>query len=244
MLSEITPEEFSSALDRVAEAGLDEARIAGPPVDAMMVAGRLGISVAWDCAQQGRGRYVRLRRRRGGNPQAAILVRPDPRQEREHWAVAHEIGEHLACRVFAALSVDPAEAAAGAREIVVNRLAGRLLLPRRWLAEDARRCGWDLPELKRRYASASHELIARRMLEFPPPIIITIFDQGRITFRRSNVPGRVPAPADAEAQCWRRSHESGRAVCYQDAAIEIRAWPVHEPDWRREILWTALLEWE
>lgn len=244
MLSEITPEEFSSTLDRVAEAALDEARIGGPPVDALTVAGRLGISVAWDSAQQGRGRYVRLRGRRGGNPRAAILLRPDPRQEREHWAVAHEIGEHLAYRVFAALSVNAAEAGAGAREIVANRLAGRLLLPHRWLAEDAGECGWDLPELKRRYASASHELIARRMLEFPPPIIITIFDQGRITFRRSNVPGRVPAPAPAEEQCWRETHESDRAVCCQDATVEIHGWPVHEPDWRREILRTALSEWE
>jgi len=246
MLSEITHEELSAALDSVAEEVLDEARVDGPPVDALIVAARLGIGVAWDSDQEGRGRYVRLSSHSGGTPRPAILLRPEPRAEREHWTVAHEIGEHVAHRVFAALSVDPAEAPPGVREMVANRLAGRLLLPRRWLVEDVARYDWDLAELKLRYASASHELIARRMLEFPPPIIITIYDQCRITLRRSNVPGRVPAPSEAETRVWREVHESAQPAREEEATVEIHGWPVHEPDWQREILRTALSkpEWE
>ncbi len=106
--------------------------------------------------------------------------------------MAHEIGELFADRVFDELGVDPREAPSGARETVANQLAGRLLLPREWFGEAGAECGWDLFELKERFATASHELIARRMLDFPPSIGITIFDNGRRTFRRGNLPNRMP----------------------------------------------------
>ncbi|HLA85050.1 MAG TPA: ImmA/IrrE family metallo-endopeptidase [Thermoguttaceae bacterium] len=242
MLAEITQEELSAALDRVADDALAEAGIDGPPVDALTVAQRLGIAVAWDADQSGRGRCARLRGHPGRALRPAILLRPDPRAEREHWAIAHEIGEHRAHRVFAALSVDPAEAPTGARETIANRLAGRLLVPRGWVLRDVAECGWDLAELKLRYASASHELIARRMLEFPPPVIVTIFDHGRITLRQSNVPGRTPPLSEAEHQCWRQAHDSGQPSRESGEMIEVRGWPIHEPDWQREILRTELTE--
>ena len=86
-------------------------------------------------------------------------------------AVAHEIGEHIAYRVFARWGADPVETAANAREQVANWLAGRLLLPTAWFAADGTACGWDLLALKARYNTASHELIARRMLECRPPVM-------------------------------------------------------------------------
>ena len=92
---------------------------------------------------------------------------------------------------------------APAREEVANRLAGRLLLPTAWFLADAASGGWDLLALKSQYATASHELIARRMLECPPPVIVTIFDHRAVSFRRSNVPGQVPPPSAAEMACWR-----------------------------------------
>jgi len=42
--------------------------------------------------------------------------------------VAHEIGEHLAHRVFQRLAVDPRDTPSGTREQVANALASRLLL--------------------------------------------------------------------------------------------------------------------
>ncbi|MEA1952135.1 MAG: ImmA/IrrE family metallo-endopeptidase, partial [Planctomycetota bacterium] len=73
----------------------------------------------------------------------SILLRPDPRAERRQWAVAHEIGEHVAWRVFGRLGVDPREAGPDSRESVANQLAGRLLLPGEWFEADAVACGWD-----------------------------------------------------------------------------------------------------
>ena len=204
MLPEYTREELAAGLDRVAENILAVAGVQAPPVDAFAVARALGIDLAWDDRQEGRARYVRLGDRRAGAGRATILLRPDPRLERQQWAVAHEIGEHAACRVFVQWGVDPRETTSGAREIVANAMAGRLLLPTAWFAADATACDWDLIALKARYRTASHELIARRMLECRPPVIISIFDHRKIRFRRSNLPGRTPPPSTAEMQCWQR----------------------------------------
>jgi hypothetical protein len=236
MLPEITPEELSAALDASAMEVLDKAGIDGPPVDAAVLAHRLGITLAWDDRQHGRARYVRLRGPRGRRPRPTILLRPEPRRERQHWAVAHEIGEHVAHRVFARLSVDPRETSANARERVASHLASRILLPGPWFAADGATCWWDVLELKSRYTTASHELIARRMLDLAPPVIITIFDHGQVYFRRSNVFGQVPPPSSGETACWRAAHANGHPHESRDGLRAIQAWPVHEPGWKREIV--------
>jgi hypothetical protein len=242
MLPEIAWEELSATLDAVAQEVLAEAGIRQPPVDALAIARALGITVAWDDRQPRRGRYVRLNGRRGRPARATILARPDPRSERRHWTVAHEIGEHVAHRVFAALGVDPRETAACAREDVSNQLASRLLLPTLWFAADGATCGWGLSELKARYATASHELVARRMLEMSPPVIVSIFDQGRLAFRRSNLPGRVPRPSASELACWQIVHRRNCPHQMHSGLQTVRGWPVHEDDWKREILRTEVDE--
>ena len=45
----------------------------------------------------------------------------------------------------------------------------RLLLPMKWFALAATEFDHDLMQLKGRFQSASHELIARRMLDLPHP---------------------------------------------------------------------------
>ena len=154
MFAELEREEVSAALDAVAMTLLDAAGIGRPPVDAFRLARALGITIAEDDRQQGRARYVRLGGRRATRP--TILLRREPRRERRQWAVAHEIGEHVAHRVFSLLGVEPCETTPAARETVANHLAGRLLLPVDWFALDAPGCRWDLLELKSRYATASH----------------------------------------------------------------------------------------
>ncbi len=243
MLAEITAEELCAALDAVADEVLDEAGFEGPPVDAFAVADALRIVVAVDDRQSGRARYVRLRAFRGSRSKSSILLRSDPRAERRQWAVAHEIGEHVAWRVFGRLGVDPCEAALGARESVANQLAGRLLLPGKWFEADALGDGWDVLELKIRYATASHELIARRMLEFGPAVIVTVFDHGRVSFRRGNLPGRAPPPSEAELDCWRKVHRRNRPWHVEATGQKVSGWPVHEEDWRREILRTEVDVW-
>ena len=239
MLPEIPTEQFAAALDRCAGEILAEADLAGPPVDAMALATRLGMVVSEDRRMHGRARLVRLAR---FDERGTILVGPEPRRERRHWAVAHEIGEAFAHRVFAALGVQGAEAPPSARESVANSLAGHLLLPGPWFKSDAGACAYDLYELKRIYVTASHELIARRMLELSPPVIFTVFDEEQITWRRSNLPGRPPCLSPEETSLWRVCCREGRLQHRHDETYTLYCWPIHEDGWKREILRTEVHE--
>ncbi len=241
MLPEIAPEELAAAVYDLATQLLAEAGILGPPVDAFQLARALGITVALDGVQAGRARFVRLARgTRTLVP--TILLRPDPRAERRHWAVAHEVGEHAVWRLFAALQVDPREATPNAREQAANWLAGHLLVPQAWLAVDGPACDWDLLELKARYRTVSHELIARRMLDFPAPVVVTIFDQRQLTFRAGNRGSRRPPLSSIETRCWQEAHRSDRPAQCAEENRRVRAWPIHEAHWKREILRTDLEE--
>ncbi|MCE5267455.1 MAG: hypothetical protein LLG00_06175, partial [Planctomycetaceae bacterium] len=98
--------------------------------------------------------------------------------------------------------------------------------------------------LKERYATASHELIARRMLECHPPVVISIFDHRRLSFRRSNMPGRIPPPLPGEMECWRNVHQRCRPLRKCAAPGLIQGWPIHEQGWKREILRMELADIE
>src|SRR5690348_5350843 len=101
MLAEIPEQQARMAMERIARGILCEAGILAPPVDAFELAERLGILVARDGVSDTRARFVRFGR--GGDNQGAIYVAEDPRPERRQWAVAHEVGESEAYRVFAEL---------------------------------------------------------------------------------------------------------------------------------------------
>ncbi len=247
MLSEVPDDEFAAALDACAAEVLWEAGVTEPPVDALDVADGLGLVVAEDLAMPYRGRFVRLAEGedRGGGG-GTIVVGQAERPERQQWAVAHEIGESVAYRVFDRLGVAFDEALPTARELVANRLASCLLLPRRWFAVDGRELDWDLLALKDRYATASHELIARRMLEMRPAVVITVCDLGRVYWRRSNVSARPPAMLPEEKTVWRDVHTTGlpaeETLDAESGLNLVRCWPIHEPGWKREILRSEVAE--
>ncbi|HTQ38282.1 MAG TPA: ImmA/IrrE family metallo-endopeptidase [Pirellulales bacterium] len=234
MLPEISQEEMAVALDIVAREALKTAHWATPPVDAVGLAQRLGLNVAWDDRQQGRARLVNLATPNGRNA-PSIFVKHDPRPERLHWAVAHEIGEALAEHVFAELEVDAHLAPQQAREMIANGMAARLLLPHKQFQRDGNECGWDLFRLKEIYATASHELLGRRMLDFSSPVIVAVYDQNQLTWRKTNAAYRLPPPGERELRCRRQAHETCQAI-YDDGPPAIRAWPIHEPQWQREIM--------
>jgi hypothetical protein len=241
MLSEIPDEEVAAAIDACAADVLWEAGIVGPPIDAFAIAERLDLVVTWDLAMPYRGRFVRLAGQDESlGSQGTIVVGAAERPEREQWAVAHEIGESVAYRVFERLGVSFDESLPTAREHVANRMASSLLLPRRWFAADGAEHDWDLFELKNRYNSASHELIARRMLDMRPAVVITLCDLGRPRWRRSNVSSRPPNMLLEERQVWQSVHRTGSPtsefVDAESGLERVRCWPIHEPDWKREIL--------
>jgi hypothetical protein len=240
MLSEIPDEELAAALDVCASEVLWEAGITEPPVDVLAVAHAIGMVVTRDESLPHRGHFVRLAEGEEGGGQATIVIGQAERPEREQWAVAHEIGESVAYRVFERLGVRFDEALPTTRELVANRLANALLLPRRWFVRDGRELDWDLFALKEQYETASHELIARRMLEMRPGVVITVCDQGRIYWRRSNVTARPPEMLAEEKAVWRDVHAMGLSLDelldIESGLSRVRCWPVHEEGWKREVL--------
>ena len=221
---------WASYVDEVAADVLEQAGVAAPPVDALLLAERLKILVVFDAAQQGRARHKKL-----GNA-SSIFLRPDERPERLQWAAAHELGEVFAHRAAERIAAD--DLATGAREQVANQIASRLLLPRGWFFADALRLDGDILQLKTRYSTASHELIAWRLLDLPQPSIVSIFDQGRLMRRRSQPGGQAPPLSPIERACWRQAHQTGEPLRRSVGNLCVQAWPVHEPHWKREILRT------
>jgi hypothetical protein len=234
MSPEIASEELAATLDHVAEEILDHAGVIAPPINALQLAVRLGYEIAWSKGESGRARLVQTPR---SDPlgRGTILLHPEPRLERRQWAVAHELGEAAAHQVFERLDQDPRTVRANVREQVANWLAGRLLIPSRWWHSSGDDADWDLLALKQRFSTASHELLARRMLEAEPPIVITIFDQGTVFLRMGNHGYRPPRWTDAEERCRMQSSDEARPIDHVGPP-RIRSWPIHEQKWLREIV--------
>lgn len=248
MFRDIPSEQITEVVDACADQLRWEAGVSEPPMDACHVASASGMVVVSEDGLSHRGRFVRVGEAGRCTTREVILVGRDERPERKQWAIAHEVGESAVQRVFTELGAHSEEAAARAREWDASALATCLLLPRRWFLPDAQLHDWDLMALKQKYATASHELIARRMLQIQPPIIVTICDQGALRWRRSNVTGTPSAMSARETSVWQQAHRLNSPITVPldpgTTAVECtRCWPVHEPGWQREIIRTQIAEW-
>jgi Zn-dependent peptidase ImmA (M78 family) len=231
MSEELSREEVTAAVDRAVEDLLRAAGTAGPPVDAIALAQRhLGMIVCLDRRQQQRGRAQRAAGRK------QIFLRPEPTEERHQWTVAHEIGEHLKAALLRRLGLAPEQTRVMAGESLANLFAYRLLVPGCWFASDAPGASWDLLQLKQRYATASHEVIAWRFLDLPEPCVVTILDNDHVSRRRSNHWRITRELAPAERACQRYVNHYSRPRVVREAGWTVQGWPVHQADWKREVL--------
>jgi hypothetical protein len=224
-------EDVVAVIDRAVGELLQSARLDGPPIDAIGLARNyLGMEVCLDGWQRQRGRAQRSAGAR------QIYLRPEPTVERHQWTVAHEIGEHFKASLLTRLGIDSQQTSAFAGESLANLFAYRLLVPTAWLASDASDCAYDVLELKTRYATASHEVIAWRMLDLPQPCIITIVDNNRIHRRRSNAWAVRKKLVAAEETCQQYVHAHGVPHVVQQGDWTVQGWPIHRAEWKREIL--------
>ena len=228
---------MAALLDRLIFEILAKVGCVAPPVDAIQLAKRMGMVVLQDARLQGRARRVRLSVGDGDRTVAAVYLRPEPRAERRQWAVAHELGEHFAPEVLAALDIKPDEATPERREQSAHAFAERLLLPQPWLLREGAACDWDLPRLKNCFSTASHELIARRVVVCLSDAVVTIVDDGRIHARR-DAQGRRPPLLREERTLIAKCRASGAPCERFVSGVHLRCWPIHEVEHRREILLT------
>ena len=210
MGEEIERGEVLGAVDRAVAGLLEEAGIAEPPVDA------LALARAWLKLPQ--------KKRKGPAPAEA---------EARHLLAAQEIGEHLKPALLRRLGIEGRPLLGSS---LGNLAAVRVLAPTAWFAEAARGCGFDLLALKAAFATASHELLAWRMLDLPEPALITAADDGRAAKRKSNA-YRVPKELGAaERRCLDCVREQGRPQRVRIDEWTVQGWPVHGADRKREFL--------
>ncbi len=236
-MEDFSREEVVAAVDRVVAEVLAAAGISGPPVDALGLARQhLGMEVFLDGAQPQRGRAQRA----GGKQR--IYLRPEPSEERQQWTVAHEIGEHLKPRLLGRLGVPPEQTRAMAGESLANLFAYHLLVPGCWFADDARSLDYDLLALKQRYRTSSHEVIAWRFLDLPEPCIVTIVDNAHVQRRKSNAQAIRRQLEPVELECQRYVNYYSRPQVRRQDGWTVQGWPIHQADWKREILRSVVEE--
>ncbi|NBR05305.1 MAG: hypothetical protein EBT92_05995 [Planctomycetes bacterium] len=118
----------------------------------------------------------------------------------------------------------------------INLIAQRILVPTHWLKSLVLKLDYDLLELKRIFKTSAYEVIALRLLDLENPCIITIVDNGHIFKRKSNCcnPPKILSPTEAMVLDY--VHENSRTKRINDQGWQVTGWPVHQLDWRREIL--------
>jgi hypothetical protein len=218
---ELTPEEVHEAADRVVEELLDNEGVTEPPVSAEALARQFGLVSP---------------PRKQARPQAELT------EEQRQWLAAQAIGEHLKAKVLQRLGIDPGERRGMMGESLSKLLAQRLLVPKHWLADAVRECDYDLLALKQRFRTASHEVIAWRLLDLPAACIITVVDNGEIARRRSNAWRVRRELAPAERECQRYVSQYSRPHVVNAAGWSVQGWPIHEPDRKREVLRSVVEE--
>ena len=79
-------------------------------------------------------------------------------------------------------------------------------------------------------------MLVWRLLDLPEPCLLTIVDNGEVYRRKSNA-WRVPRElSPAEQECQRYVHHHSRPRVVQHDGWTVQGWPVHQADWKREIL--------
>jgi len=148
-----------------------------------------------------------------------VIVVPDHRVERRGFAVLHELA-HVALRTMRVRDT----------EARVDAVASAVLLPRASFTRDVARLGSDVHALKVVHPFASHEAIARRLVQLGLAAV-TVHDRGPRGVRCRRV-GARRTPPTLERALVLEAHASGEVV----GPPEVRAYPVRDGAWSRVIV--------
>jgi hypothetical protein len=197
------------------------AGVSAPPLDA--------IALARDHLRLPPEGDRRRRGPRGPTPE-------EPTEEARQWTAARRIGEHLKETLLPRLDLSPEQARGLGGQSLPTQFAQHLLAPVDWFRDDARALEYDVPQLQGRYRTAGAELIAWRLLDLPEPCVITVVDNDHVQRRRSNAWRVRRELVPAERECQRYVHHYSRPRVVSAGGWTVQGWPLHRPDWKREIL--------
>ena len=230
MSDDLTREDLHLNADRLVEDLLAAAGVTQPPVDALVVARHLGMTIREESPGESGGRPKR------GAVAGVLILIAGASEEARQWTAALVVGDRLKPELMRRLGLDPASRRPLTGESFTDLIARRLLTPTAWFADDARASSWDVPAIQRRYATATLELAAWRLLDLTEPCIITIVEGDHVQRRRSNAWRVNKTLRPAECECQRYVHHYSRPRVVAADGWTVQGWPVHQPDWKREIL--------
>jgi predicted transcriptional regulator len=232
---DFSQDELFDTIDRLVNALLERAGVTEPPVDALHLAEEhLGIpvEVVEPVEEDERGR-PRPRPRPQG---AGIFLSPDMGPEQQQKAAADGVARALMPDVLRRLGVAVGSESRQFATHLRGLIAARLLVPTRMLRGAASRCKYDLPALKRLFATATTEAVALRLLDLDEPCVIAVVDDGVVAQRRGNRSAETRKLTAAEQECVDRVTALDLPHRARRGGWTAQGWPVPDRPFRRVIV--------
>ena len=232
---DFSQEELVDAIDRLVAGMLERAGANTPPVDALSIAEHhLGIPVEIvEPAEEDESGRRRPRSRPSGG---GITLTTDMSAEQQQRAAADGIARLLLPEIYRKVGVVAGSESKQFTSHVRGLTVARVLIPGKLLRAALRDCKYDVPELHKRFSTASMEAVAARLLDLDDPCVIALVDDGVVASRRSN---RMPVNRkleDAEQECVDRVTELDLPHRARIGEWTAWGWPVPNRPFRRIIL--------
>ncbi len=232
---DFSQEELVEAIDRLVAGMLERAGVTTAPVDALFIAEHhLGIPVeVVEPAEEDESGRRRPRSRPAGG---GITLTTDMSAEQRQRAAADGIARLLVPDIYRKVGVVEGTESKQFVAHVRGLTVARILIPGKLLRAALRDCKYDVPELHKRFTTASMEAVAARLLDLDDPCVIAIVDDGAVASRRSN---RMPVNRkleDAEQECVDRVTELDLPHRARVGEWTAWGWPVPNRPFRRIIL--------
>ena len=232
---DFSQEELIDAVDRLVAGLLERAGVNTPPVNALVLAEHhLGIPVeVVEPAEEDESGRRRPRARPSGG---GITLTTDMTNEQQQRAAADGIARLLLPDIYRKVGVVDGSESKQFVAHVRGLTVARVLIPGRLLRAALRDCKYDVPELHKRFSTASMEAVAARLLDLDDPCVIAVVDDGVVASRRGN---RAPANRKLEAaeqECVDRVTELDLPHRTRIGEWTAWGWPVPNRPFRRIIL--------
>lgn len=233
---DFSQEELVDAIDRLVAGMLERAGVSAPPVDALSVAEHhlgLPVEVVEPAEEDESGGRRRPRSRSSGG---GITLTTDMSDEQQQRAAADGIARHLLPEIYRKVGVAPGSESKQFAAHVRALTVARVLIPGRLLRTALRDCKYDVPELHKRFSTASMEAVAARLLDFDDPCVIALVDDGVVASRRGNRSAENRKLSGAEQECVDRVTELDLPHRARIGEWTAWGWPVPNRPFRRIIL--------
>jgi hypothetical protein len=217
-------DERQDIIEQTVERLLALAKINGPPIGPERIARALRINVLEGPLPMRRGQSYRYRGMK------FVDIGKTDRAERRNFTLAHEIME---------LELPDALDDKELRHETAVRGAAALLCPTRFFRDACTANAFDLFELKATFASASHEVVALRSLDFAEAIV-SVFDNSRLVNRQTSYPFGAGPVSPEERDLMKDVMRSGQVQQQAWDAGSAAGYPVFENEFKRVILRTTL----